>query len=119
MQTAQYRLSVDATCALARAFVNGGCDVAIDDVFEPDAFDRYWLPQLDGLDWKLVIVRPSLAETRARLAQRPKRVRDEHVRVQHERSGEWGDDVCIDTTGLDVEQSLALALPRLEKRPQL
>jgi hypothetical protein len=41
-------------------------------------------------------------------------VRDEHVCVQHERSGEWGDDVCIDTTGLDVEQSLALALARLE-----
>jgi EmrB/QacA subfamily drug resistance transporter len=55
LQAEQYQLSVNATCALARAFAAGGCDVAIDDVFEPDAFDRYWRPQLDGLPWKLVV----------------------------------------------------------------
>ena len=35
VQEAQYRLSVEATCALARAFATGGCDVAIDDVSSP------------------------------------------------------------------------------------
>jgi predicted kinase len=53
LQGLQYRLSVEATCALARAFANSGCDVAIDDVFEPAAFARDWRRQLEGLAWKL------------------------------------------------------------------
>jgi chloramphenicol 3-O-phosphotransferase len=113
LQAAQYRLSVEATCALARSLADGGCDVAIDDVFEPDAFKRYWKPQLDGLPWRLVIVLPSLEETLARSAQREKRVREEHTRTQHARSAEWAEEVRIDTTGLDVDRSLALVLERL------
>ncbi len=109
----QYRLSVEATCALARTFANGGCDVAIDDVFEPVAFGRYWMSQLDGLTWKLVIVLPSLAETLARSAQREKRVMERHTRTQHTRCADWDAAKRIDTTGLDVEQSLALVLERL------
>jgi len=35
LQEAQYRICVEATCSLARAFLRGGCDVAIDNVFEP------------------------------------------------------------------------------------
>lgn len=112
LQAAQYRLSVEATCALARAFANGGCDVAIDDVFEPDAFKRYWRPNLDGLLWKLIVVLPSLDETLARSTRREKRVREEHTRAQHAHCAEWDESVRIDTTGLDVDQSLALVLDR-------
>ncbi len=113
LQAAQYRLSVEATCALARAFASGACDVAVDDVFEPAAFDRYWRPALDGLAWKLVVVLPSLDETLARSAQRDKRVMEKHTRTQHARCADWDSTVRIDTTGLDVDQSLALVLQRL------
>jgi predicted kinase len=113
LQAAQYRLSVEATSALARAFANGGCDVAIDDVFEPDAFERYWRLQLDGLLWKLVVLLPSLDETLARTAQREKRVKEDHIRTQHARCAEWDEAVRIDTTDLDLEQSVALVLDRL------
>jgi chloramphenicol 3-O-phosphotransferase len=113
LQEAQYELSVAAACALARSFVEGGCDVAIDDVLEPDAFDRYWRRELDGLAWKLVVVLPTLEETLARSARREKRVREEHTRTQHARCAEWDAAVRIDTTRLDVEASLALVLERL------
>lgn len=113
LQAAQYRLSVQATCALARAFADGGCDVAIDDVFEPEAFERDWQPQLNDLDWKLVVVFPSVDETLARSARREKRVAEHHTRTQHARCAAWEEAVRIDTTGLDVEQSLALVRDRL------
>jgi len=116
VQETQYRLSVEATCVLARAFADGGCDVAIDDVFEPEAFDRYWGPQLDGLSWKLVIVLPSLDETLARSAGREKRVMEEHTRTQHARCENWDVAKRIDTTGLDVTESLALVLERLSSQ---
>jgi predicted kinase len=112
-QVAQYELSVQATCALARALADGGYDVAIDDVFEPHAFDQYWRAQLSELVWKLVVVVPSLDETLARSAQRAKRVREEHTQTQHARCTEWDESVRIDTTGLDPEQSLALVLETL------
>jgi chloramphenicol 3-O-phosphotransferase len=117
LQTAQYQLSVEAACSLARAFAHGGCDVAIDDVFEPAAFERYWRPQLDGLPWKLVSVLPALEETLARSAPRAKQVREEHIRTQHARCREWDTSVRIDTTGLDINQSLALVLDRLPWPP--
>ena len=113
-QASQYRLSVHATCALARAFTAGEFDVAIDDVFEPKAFDRYWRPLLDGLVWKLVVVLPTLDETLARSARREKRVRAEHIRTQHAACAEWDEAVRIDTTGLDPEESLALVLDRVQ-----
>jgi hypothetical protein len=56
----EYRFEVNAACTLARAFVAGGCDVAIDDVLEPEAFQRFWRPQLTDFTWKLVIVLPEL-----------------------------------------------------------
>ena len=36
-QEEQYRLTVEATCMLARTFAGGGCDVAIDDVLARSA----------------------------------------------------------------------------------
>lgn len=117
LQETQYGLGVAGTCALARSFSIGGCDVAIDDVLEPAAFDRYWRPRLDGMPWKLVIVLPSLAETLARSAQRGKRVREEHIRTQYARCEGWDASVRIDTTGLNVDESLALVFARLSSAP--
>jgi chloramphenicol 3-O-phosphotransferase len=115
LQAAQYGFSVEATCAVARAFARGGCDVAVDDVLEPDAFERYWRPQLEGLPWKLIVVVPSLEETLRRSAVREKRVREEHTRAQHERCSTWNEAVRIDTTDLDIDQSLALVIDRLRE----
>lgn len=113
LQAEQYELAVDASCRLAHAFFDGGYDVAVDDVFEPAAFDRYWRPRLDGVPWKLVVVLPSLDQTIGRAAGRTKRVREEHIRTQHERCAEWEAAVRVDTTGLDLAQSLALVQERL------
>jgi len=113
LQEAQYRLSVEATCALARALATGGCDVAIDDVFEPDAFERYWRPALDGLPWKLIIILPTLEKALARSRQRDKRVSEEHIQTQHARCAAWDEGIRIDTTGFDPDQSLALVLEHL------
>jgi hypothetical protein len=117
LQAAQYRLSVEATCALARAFAAAGLDVAIDDVLEPEAFDRYWRPALAGLPWKLVVLLPSLDDTLARSGGRDKRVRAEHTRIQHASCSGWDAAVLVDTTGLDLEQSLAHVLDRLRRMP--
>ena len=116
LQAAQYGLSVKATCAVARVFSLGGCDVAIDDVLEPAAFEHYWRPQLDGVRWKLIVVLPSLDETLSRSAGREKRVREAHTRAQHGRCSAWNEAVCIDTSDLDVEQSLALVVDRLAEQ---
>jgi predicted kinase len=113
LQKEQYRLSVAATCAIARTFAESGYDVAVDDVLEPETFAHLWRPQLEGATWRLVIVLPSLEETLARSAQRAKRVLEEHTRRQHARCAEWPEEVRIDTTGLDVEASLQLVLDRL------
>lgn len=104
----QYQLSVRATLALARVFLAEGYDVAIDDVLEPAVFERGWRPLLDELDWRLVIIRPSLAETLTRSAAREKRVLAEHTRAQHEATGGWPASHHVDTTGLSAADSLAL-----------
>ena len=113
LQDSQYQTSVQATCALARVLAHRGCDVAIDDVLEPEAFERHWRPSLEGLDWRLVIILPTLEETLARSASRQKRVLDAHTQAQHARCHAWDDQVRIDTTGLTVEQSLALLTEHL------
>jgi hypothetical protein len=113
LQAAQYRLSVEATCALTRTFASRGYDVAIDDVLEPSAFERSWRGPLGDLPWELVIVLPTLEETLARSRLREKRVREEHTRMQHARCAEWPAPVRIDTTGLDLEQSFGLVHDRL------
>ena len=113
LQAEQYELAVEASCGLARAFSAADYDVALDDVLEPSAFDRYWRPRLDGLPWQLVVVLPSLEETLGRAGARAKRVRQGHIRTQHARCLEWEEGVRVDTTGRDVEQSLALVRERL------
>ena len=109
LQTEQYILSVSSCCALARVFLHAGYDVAIDDTLPPDAFERHWQLHLVGLDYRVVIVLPSLDETLARAARRKKRVLEEHTRSQHAAYHLWPERYHIDTTGLTVAESLALA----------
>jgi chloramphenicol 3-O-phosphotransferase len=108
VQSAQYEVSVEACCALARVFWQAGYDIAVDDVFEPEPFERHWRPSLSGIDYRLVIVRPSLEETQRRAALREKRVRPGLIEAQHAATGLWPDTLRIDTTGLTVEESLSL-----------
>ena len=113
-QEEQYRTAVAATCALARAFAAEGYDVAVDDVLEPERYERDWRPRLAGLDTRLVVLLPDLDTTLARAAARAdKRVREQHVRAQHERSRAWPPEHRLDTTGLTPQESLALVLERL------
>ncbi len=49
----------------------------------------------------------------ARSAQRKNRVMEEHTRTQHARCAEWPTETRVDTTGLGIEESLALVLERL------
>lgn len=59
------------------------------------------------------VLLPSLGTTLARSERREKRVREELIRAQHARCATWDEDVRIDTTGLDLDHSLALVLDRL------
>jgi chloramphenicol 3-O-phosphotransferase len=113
LQEEQYGVSVEGVCALAGAFTANGYDVAVDDVLEPAAFERYWRPRLESLRWRVVIILPSLAETLARSAGRDKRVLEQHTRTQHAACSGWPHDRQVDTTGLTVEQSLGLVAERL------
>jgi chloramphenicol 3-O-phosphotransferase len=113
VQAEQYDLSVAACCALARCFSGAGYDVAIDDVLEPAAFATYWEPRLAGLDWRLVIVIPSLEVTLQRSARREKRVKEELTREQHRHSLAWPFAHRLDITGLTVAESLQLLKSRL------
>ena len=113
MQAQQYDISVAACCALAHVFTDAGYDVAIRDVLEPGPFERHWRPRLQTLDWRLVVVLPSIEETLARSKSREKHVLEDHTRRQHAALRRWPDDACVDTSGLTVEQSLALVAEKL------
>jgi predicted kinase len=106
LQSEQYTLSVAACLALARTFLEAGYDVAIDDALPPAAFERYWRPRVAGLDWRIVILLPSLQETLRRSRARAKRVLERHTIGQHRASQSWPAALRIDTTGLTVEESL-------------
>ncbi|MGD9893183.1 MAG: AAA family ATPase [Dehalococcoidia bacterium] len=108
LQSEQYQLSVRACMALARSFLESGYDVAIDDVFDPVAFERDWRPLVAGLQWRAVIVLPSLEETLARSRAREKRVLEMHTRDQHAASQGWPASVRVDSTDLSIDESLTL-----------
>jgi chloramphenicol 3-O-phosphotransferase len=108
LQSEQYTLSVRASLALTHTFIVGGYDVAVDDVLEPAAFKREWRPLLQELDWRVVIVLPELEEVLRRSRTREKRVLEAHTRAQHAACAAWPPGYRVDTTGLTVEQSLAL-----------
>jgi chloramphenicol 3-O-phosphotransferase len=115
VQEEQYVTAVEATCALARTFADAGYDVAVDDVLEPERYGRDWRPRLAGVETHLVVVLlPDLAETLVRAASRgDKRVREQHIRAQHDRCRAWPAEQRVDTTGLTPQQSLGLVLERL------
>ena len=108
LQGEQYTLSVGACLALARTFLDAGYDVAVDDVLEPEAFERDWRPRLAGLPWRLVVILPALEQVLLRSRRREKRVLEAHSRAQHAACSEWPPRCHADTTDLTVEQSLAL-----------
>ena len=108
LQRQQYGLSVAASISLARVFLQSAYDVAIDDVLSPTAFRDDWLPLLEGIDWRVVIVLPTLSATLARSAQREKRVHEVHTRDQHAACRGWPQKYRIDTTSLGIEESLTL-----------
>jgi chloramphenicol 3-O-phosphotransferase len=108
LQSEQHTVGVRACLALAHTFVDGGYDVAVDDVLEPAAFERDWRPLLHGLDWRVVIVLPDLEQVLRRSRAREKRVLEAHSRAQHAACAGWPAAYCVDTTGLSVEESLAL-----------
>ena len=114
LQSRQYQLSVRACAALARVFLDAGYDVALDEVFPPDAFARLWRPLLGDLEWRLVVILPSLEETLRRSRGREKRVLERHTRDQHAASLLWPEELRIDTGGLTVEESLAEVHLRLD-----
>lgn len=109
VQAAQFLLSVRAYCAQAREFDRAGYDVAIDDVLYPGSgFDSSWRIGLADMDWRIVIVHPSLADTLQRSRARAKRVPENLTREQHDLMSEWPALDRIDTTGLTVADSLGL-----------
>lgn len=115
LQADQYVLAVSACCALAGVFLEAGYDVAVDDTLESAPFEAYWRPILPTTDWRVVIVLPTLAETLARSVRRRKRVLEVHSRAQHAAAYGWPEPYRIDTTGLAVEESLALVEQRIGK----
>ena len=106
LQADQYDTSVAACCALVREFVGSGYDVAVDDAVDPEGFEGHWLPRLGGIEWSVVVVRPSLEVALERGAGRSKRVRPDVVRDQHAAASRWPIQRTIDTTAGSVEESL-------------
>jgi chloramphenicol 3-O-phosphotransferase len=114
LQAQQYETSVVACCALARVFADAGYDVAIGDVLEPKPFEHHWRPRLQGLDWRLVIILPSLEETLSRSSGRAKRVREQHTRGQHAALSRWPAEYRVDTTGLTIDESVSRVVARID-----
>ncbi len=108
MQAEQYESCVRAVSMLARSFLGDGYDVAIEDVLEPEKFERLWRPLLDGLPVEIVVIRPSLDETIRRSQAREKRVHEVHTRTQHGATGGWPRAFIADTTGMSVDESLRI-----------
>ena len=106
-QAGQRAASVDATCALVRSFAASGIDVAVDDFLAPGDAESEWLPRLDGLSMRLVVLLPSLDACLARAGCRGKEVPVHLIRAHHEASRSWEAARCLDTTGQSPEQSLA------------
>ena len=103
-----FGLSIGACCALGREFLDAGYDVAIDDVMFPGTFDTSWRSNLAGIEWRLVIIHPTLEETLARSSSREKSVPDHLIREQHQETSGWPERYKIDTTGLSIGDSLKL-----------
>ena len=113
-QRAQYVHSVDACAALARSFASDGYDVALDDVFEPQPTHELWLPQLRGLDIRLVILHPPLEVALSRMTSRKKQVSEYNIRSQHVSMNNWPLSHRIDSGKLTPAQTLGCVEAILE-----
>ena len=102
----QYEIAARGCIALAREFVAAGYDVATDVCCPPSVFDEIWRPALAGLDWRLVVLRPSLDETLRRGRERDKRVREDIVVSQHASEGGWATELQLDSSGLSVDETV-------------
>ena len=76
--------------------------------FQGAAFDNSWRHHLAELEWRVVIIHPTLEETLARSSSRDKEVPNRLVREQHRATYGWPERYRIDTTGLSVEEALRL-----------
>ncbi|WP_459644978.1 AAA family ATPase [Kineococcus sp. NUM-3379] len=116
-QPVQWLAAVRATCALVRSLATSGLDVAVDDVLRPSDARGLWEPELRGLGVRLVTVLPSLSTCLERGAARARAggedVPEAVVRLQYEASRRWESERQLDTTGQDVEHSLAALLALL------
>ena len=114
LQGEQFHLSVRACFVLAREYLDSGYDVAIDDVLFPGtAFDTSWRRHLAGIEWRVVIIHPTLEETLARSSNREKKVPERLVREQRQATFGWPERCRINTTGLSVANALALVVAKL------
>ena len=95
-------------------FDSSGYEVAIDDVFEPGPARTLWLPELSGLDVRLVVLPPPLPIALSRGSTRSKRVLESHVRNQHAALSSWPASYRLDNDGLSPEATLDLAKKILE-----
>lgn len=111
----QYETAAEACCALARVYLAAGYDVAVDDAGSPDVFKRGWHPRLQGIRWRVIVVRPDVKTVLSRNQGRAKDVRPDIVRRQHADAGAWPEAITVDTTGLSVPESLQLVLAVLER----
>ncbi len=105
-QGAQYFHSLAACAALARSFAGQGYDVALDDVFEPEPTRQLWLPQLRGLDIRLVVLHPPLEIALSRMTSREKQVSEHNIRAQHASMNTWPPSRRIDSLKLTPSQTL-------------
>jgi hypothetical protein len=99
---------VRSCIALAQTFLDDGYDVVYRQRGAPGTFERDWQTGLDGLNWTMAVLVPSLSEVLARSRAREKRVSERVSAEQHEACLRWPTESQIDTTGLSVEESLRL-----------
>jgi predicted kinase len=109
-QGRQYEDAVRASLALARSYLADGYDVTIDDVLYKEAFDSVWLPSLGEAEASVLVLLPDLSTTLRRAGDRVKEVPDATVISQHHAMSRWPSSQRLDTTGLTVEQTLALTV---------
>jgi predicted kinase len=110
VQGEQYIHSVNACTALARSFADSGYDVAIDDVFEPEPTHKFWQPQLQGLDARLIILHPPLETVLSRAAQRKKNVLEKLILAQYRSIDAWPSPHIIDSGRLTPDETLEKVL---------
>ncbi|OLR92300.1 AAA family ATPase [Actinokineospora bangkokensis] len=107
----QLFLRARGAALLARSFHAAGVVPVIDDVVVRAAHLDYYREQLHGLPVRLVVLAPEPEEVAARLAGRDKRLPvdwsflDAVLREEIADQGRW-----IDSTHLDVDQTVVLAL---------